>query len=85
MGSLTAWDDAARPAAGRLADSVATKVQELRAVEGSTPEALDWPLVQDSVAEYAGAATAAAAASSPAAARRPAPGGPRCAPSSPGR
>lgn len=32
---------------------MATKVQELRAVEGSTPEALDWPLVQDSVAEYA--------------------------------
>jgi hypothetical protein len=51
--ALTAWDDAARPATGRLADSAATKVQELRAVEGSTPETLDWPLVQDSVAEYA--------------------------------
>lgn len=51
--ALTTWDDAARPAASRLADSAATKVQELRAEAGSTPEALDWPLVQDSLAEYA--------------------------------
>jgi hypothetical protein len=51
--ALRAWDDAARSTAGRLADSAGTRVPELRPVEGSTTEALDWPLVQDSLAEYA--------------------------------
>jgi len=51
--ALTAWDDDARPTPGRLADSAATRVPELRPAEGSTIEVLDWPLVQDSIAEYA--------------------------------
>jgi len=51
--ALTAWDDAAPSAAGRLAGSVSIRVPELRPVAGATPDALDWPLVQDSLAEYA--------------------------------
>jgi hypothetical protein len=51
--ALTAWDQAAPSTARRLAHSSGIRVPELRPVEGVTLEALDWPLVQDSLAEYA--------------------------------
>jgi hypothetical protein len=51
--ALAAWDDAARSTTNRFPDSAASKVPELRPVEGSTPEAFDWSLVEDSLTEYA--------------------------------
>lgn len=51
--ALMAWDQAAPSTAKRLADTAGVRVPELQPVEGATPDALDWPLVQDSLAEYA--------------------------------
>ncbi len=51
--AVTAWDDAAPSTARRLTDSAGIRVPELQPVADATPDALDWPLVQDSVAEYA--------------------------------
>src|SRR6266581_2443570 len=51
--ALMAWDQAAPSTAKRLAATAGVRVPELQPVEGATPDALDWPLVQDSLAEYA--------------------------------